>query len=89
MCTPWLSIADIPGVVMQPKEKFFPPCVMTLQSGVPSVLQDFVALTLRVFKVHEESDSVRDLSYYNVKVTLSWKLLDHLFSDAASNWSLI
>ena len=81
--------ADIPGVVMLPKnKKWFLPCVMTLQSGVPSVLQDFVALTLQVFKVHEESYSALDFSHCYVKVTLSWKFLDHLLSDAASRWNL-
>ena len=41
---------------MQPKDKkWFHSCAMgTLQSGVPIVLQVFVALTLQVFKVHEE-----------------------------------
>ena len=40
---------------MQPKDKkWFHPCAMTLQSGVPIVVQDFVTLTLQVFKFHEE-----------------------------------
>jgi hypothetical protein len=75
---------------MQPRDKkWFLPRVMTLQSGVPNVLQEFVALTLQVFKVHEESDSARDLSHCYVKVTLSWKFLDHLLSDAASRCNLM
>jgi hypothetical protein len=57
---------------------------MTPQSGVPIVSHDFVALTLHVFKFHEEKDSARDFSPWNVKVTLSSKRWDPLLSDAAS-----
>jgi len=75
---------------MQPKnKKCFLPCAMTLQSGVPNGLQDFVAWKFQVFKVNEESDSARVLSPCNVKVTLSWKILDHLLSDGTSHWNLM
>ena len=60
---------------------------MTLQSDVPNFLQNFVTWTLQVFKVHEESDA-RDWGPCNVKVRLSWKILDHLLSDAASHWNV-